>query len=182
MSPEDELAAIQNAENHSEIQRAVDVALSDPAKALELMELLSGDRAYDDVVEQVNQLSRGGIRNMVDMEATRISELPDRDYTPEEQTQAENEFIRFAALANVRDAHRDDFEPNPYVDEEEIEEAENALRQDKVFMDSVQGKIRNTRELQAAAQNLATVRYETHRAQAMEFIRRLSHRTWGRQR
>ena len=173
VSPEDELAAIQDAENHSEIQRAVDIALSDPAKALELMELLSGDQAYDDVVEQVNQLSRGGIRNMVDMEATRISELPDRDYTPEEQTQAENEFIRFAALANVRDAHRDDFEPNPYVDEEEIEEAENALRQDKVFMDSVQGKIRNTRELQAAAQNLATVRYETHRAQAMEFIRRM---------
>ena len=170
LSPEALNAAIQDAPDDSEIQRAVDVALSDPAKAQELCELITGDVAYEDVKERVAGIARGGIENMVRLEETRISELPYRNYTPEEQAQAENELIRFAALNNVRDAHRDDIEPNPNVDEEEIDEAENALRQDPVFMNSVQGKIRNTRELQAAAQNLATVRYAKHLERAQAYL------------
>ncbi|MBP5749547.1 MAG: hypothetical protein J6X24_02025 [Firmicutes bacterium] len=174
LSPEALNAAIQAAPDDSEIQRAVDVALTDPVKAQELCEYITGDNTYEEVKDRVEEIAHGGIVNRVQREATRISELPYRNYnTPEERTQAENELIHYAALANVRDAHRDDDEPNPYVDEEEIEAAENALRQDQVFMNSVRGKITNTQELQAAAENLAPVRYETHRFRAQEFIRRI---------
>ena len=170
LSPGALAQAIQDAPDESEIQKAVDTAMSDPAKAQELSELLTGDIEYGELQNRVASIARGGIENMVDTEETRISELPNHTYNEQERTQAENEFIRFAALNNVRNAHQGDDEPNPYVTDEEIAEAENALRQDNVFMGSVQGQIRDTDGLKNAAIGLATLRYEKHRQRAEHYM------------
>ncbi|MBR5642403.1 MAG: hypothetical protein IKW92_09775 [Firmicutes bacterium] len=173
LSPDALNEAIQNAPDESEIQRAVDTALTDPAKAQELSEALSVDIEYEALQQNLRKIARGGIENMVDAEETRISELLNHTYSEQEQQEAENGFIRFAALNNVRDAHRDDEERNPYVTDEEINEAEQALRADNVFMGSVRGKIQNTQDLQKASSGLASLRYEKHRQLAESYLQQM---------
>ncbi|MCR4723980.1 MAG: hypothetical protein K5772_00945 [Clostridia bacterium] len=166
--------AIMEVTDETAVQRAVDVALSDPSRAQVLAEALVSDNGYEEISRRMEEVSRGGIRNMVEFEEHVLSEMEDVDLQPEEKLAAEDALVRFAALNDLRDAHRGDENPNADVTDEEIEQEIARLRGNEAFLNTVRSHTNRVADVRDAAQNLAALRYDKHYERALSYQKQMA--------
>ena len=174
-------AEVQAVLNEFPIDEAIRVCQGDPRRASALAQILRGDNNTLGVLTNAVQIaSRGGILDEIRRQYDTLAELEDAEYGPEQQQTAEENLVRLAALLRVRDAHKDDADPNPGINEAELQTAIQQVHQDHAFMDAIQGKITNAAQMKAAGQNLAMEEFHRHYSMLKQYARRFANEPNGR--
>lgn len=172
VTPEQLDAEVETVLQEYDIDEAIRVCREDPQRAAVFSGILSMNNSLETYKTAVDVASRGGVNSELRREYSALMDMPEQDYEPEMQHTAEESLVRYVAMLRIQEAHKNTNNPNPVLNEQELQAEIQRIHEDQAFMDAVTGNVTNTAQLKAMVQGLSIPEYNNQVAQMQNLIQR----------